>query len=289
MNFKLYIAAEGGSVYQWNIDKKELLPFYYDESNETMMGLAQHQGHLYAAGKSFIVKLKGHHVIERAVFKYNPDFHQMNWIDNGLNVTCTSINQVWSLDDELKVKRYLGIAPPKTREPVEYKKNYNHINNVFYNNGGYYVNLNWFSAQQYGMSGVAIYDHKFEHELSRYEYGWESHAFCFIKTKEQWSLVGSSAAIHKINHQHKAGLMIDGKIVFEHDPDEYFCKDFSLDKEHVYIVGGTVASRDGRAFADGVLFILDRNTFELKDKVVFKTSGGFCGCLLDEVDFSKNL
>ena len=32
--------------------------------------------------------------------------------------------------------------------------------------------------------------------------------------------------------------MINGELVFEHDPDKYFCNDFPMDDEHIYIVGG---------------------------------------------------
>ena len=37
--------------------------------------------------------------------------------------------------------------------------------------------------------------------------------------------------------------MVNGKLVFEHNPDKYFCKNFSMDNEHIYIVGG-VRARD---------------------------------------------
>ena len=60
--------------------------------------------------------------------------------------------------------------------------------------------------------------------------------------------------------------MVNGKLVFEHNPDKYFCKNFSMDNEHIYIVGGGESKRrEARGMASGVVFGLDRK-YELLEE-----------------------
>jgi hypothetical protein len=53
--------------------------------------------------------------------------------------------------------------------------------------------------------------------------------------------------------------MIDETLVFEYDPGKYYCKDFSMDDEHICVVGGENTTREKRKEAAGVVFILNRN------------------------------
>jgi hypothetical protein len=80
--------------------------------------------------------------------------------------------------------------------------------------------------------------------------------------------------------------MVNGELVFEHDPDKYFCKDFSMDDEHIYIVGGESKRREDRGLAAGVVFVLNRK-YELLEEHVLHGMGGLCGCRLPDVDYSN--
>ena len=74
--------------------------------------------------------------------------------------------------------------------------------------------------------------------------------------------------------------------MFAYEPNEFFCKDFSMDDEHIVIVGGTSAERGQRSSASGVVFILNRR-FELLSKEIISGLGGFNGCRLMGCDYSK--
>lgn len=80
--------------------------------------------------------------------------------------------------------------------------------------------------------------------------------------------------------------MVDGEIVFEHSPDEFFCKDFSVDDNYIYIVGGSVNTREQRGKGDGIVFVLDKN-YSLLEKKTAPDFGGFCGCLTANYDLTK--
>lgn len=155
--------------------------------------------------------------------------------------------------------------------------NYNHVNYVDFHQGKFYVDLNWFTRRQYGPSGVAVYDENWR-ELERFKFGWESHGFK-VKDGHKYALCGSSGAIKEINHPHKAGLMVDGKLVFEHDPSVLFAKDFCVSDDKIVIVGGAVEKRCSRKSSDGIIFILDRD-FNLQTKRSFESTGGFKGVIL---------
>lgn len=82
--------------------------------------------------------------------------------------------------------------------------------------------------------------------------------------------------------------MIGGDFVFKYDTHEYFCKDFSMDEERIYIVGGRNTQRERRAVADGVVFVLNRR-FELLEKHEISGFGGFNGCRLRGTDYSTGI
>jgi len=171
------------------------------------------------------------------------------------------------------------IAPPVVGRGVRYRDNYNHLNNVVCHEGKFYVCLNWLTNKQFGSSGVAVLDSNWE-ELERFEYGWEAHAFQFVDGRK-YALCGSSDRIKPVNHPCRAGLMVEGELVFEHETD-VFCKDLLLTHDRIYIVGGGVGNRESRGKRDGHLYILSRD-FDLLYEINFARSGGFCGV---ERDFS---
>jgi hypothetical protein len=136
-----------------------------------------------------------------------------------------------------------------------------------------------------GFGGYAKFDLAWN-EVERRAIGWESHALSVIdgKVMQLCCFSWRSAAISQ--HPQRAGLMINGEFVFHYDPQKYFCKDFSLDDENIYIVGGSNARRDPRASAVGVVFVLNK-TFELLREAELAGLGGFNGCRLQGIDHSK--
>lgn len=288
----IYIAG-GNNIYLYEIGIGICTKVFSVSLAETMMGLCRVGNVLYAGAKTkifkFIILNNGTiKIAKRFTAPGNfPAFHQISYNnkDGFLYVTCTQINQIWRLTKDLKLKRKFTINPPTIGDTVVYKKNYNHLNNVFFDGDKAYVCLNWLTTTQFGYSGVAVIDSTTMKELDRFEYGWESHNFCMIEGKK-YSLCGSSKAIKEVHHPHKAGLMVDGELVFEHDADTYFCKDFSVDDFFIYLVGGEVKTRNKRKIANGKLYILDRK-FNLVFENEFDNTGGFCGCLLNNIDYTK--
>jgi len=284
----IFLAAEGGALYRYNLTTATLTLVFKDEKNETLMGLEKKDDILYLGGKTRLFKFKMNNELTMLKTFTSPkghtSFHQIMIIDDYLYVTVTHRNEVWKFDLDLSLCKVFKIAPPNSSSPVQYGKNYNHLNNIFYDGDNFYVCLNWLTQKQYGPSGVAVLDSEMK-EVRRFEHGWETHNYLIFEDKE-YVLCGSSGAIKKVNHPHKGGLMVDGKLVFEYDPNRVFCKDFSIDKDHIYIVGGSIKERGQRDVSDGVLFILDRN-FEFEVEKVYPESGGLCGCLLVGCDFSK--
>ena len=289
-NKHLYLAAEGGKLYRYDLSFDRLDLIFFDENEETLMALAIYGNYLYVGGKSRLLKfeiiedeiklIKTTNEINKIKFPFRirkPDFHKMSIISEEILITATSYNQVWKFDLELDYKEAYSINPPFKFLPVWHKKNYNHINNIVRYRDRYYVCLNRL-AEQYGSSGVAVLDTKMREE-KRFEIGWEAHNFSFIDGKS-YVLCGSSGAIKQVYHPHKAGLMSNKKLVFEHDSDSFFCKDFTSDGKNIYIVGGSVGKRQQRALGDGVIYILDE-IHRLTGQKVFKQTGGFCGCLLN--------
>jgi hypothetical protein len=139
----------------------------------------------------------------------------------------------------------------------------------------FYVCLNCYH-KSYGYAGYAKFDLDWN-EIERRRIGWESHALSVIDGKIV-NLCSSSGAIKNISHPHRAGLMVNGELVFEHNPDKYFCKDFSMDDEHIYIVGGESKKREDRGKAAGVVFVLNRK-YELLKECVLPGTGGLCGAV----------
>ena len=294
----LIIAAEGGRLYHYDFAKDRLGLVFEEEGKETLMGLAKEGQCLYVGAKTRIYKLelnknnfykevKSSRKFLKRKFsrrKRDADFHQMDIIDGYLYITATGFNEIFKMDLGLNLVKYYKVKPPRRFFPIRYKWNYNHINNIFFHNDRFYVCLNWLTSTQYGPSGIAVLNEKME-ELERFEYGWETHNFSIINN-DKYVLCGTSGAIRKINNPHRSGLMVNGKLVFEHEPSSFFCKDFSMDDSFIYLVGGSVNKRDQRNKSCGVIFVLDRNYSLVKEKI-FSDSGGFCGCLAPGKDLTK--
>lgn len=266
---ELYIAG-GSSLYLYDGSLHPIL----EHTGETMMGLAWHEDTLFAGAKSKIYTVRDKKEVSCKEYNARADFHQCSIHDGRLYMACTSINQIWELGLDLALLTRRKITPPLGGKP-RYKVNYNHLNSVICHDGKFYVCLNWLTEKQYGPSGVAVLDGNWE-ELERFEYGWEAHAFQLVDG-QKYVLCGSSNRIKPVNHPHRAGLMVEGKLVFEHETD-VFCKDMLVTPKCIYIVGGGVGGRESRNRRDGHLFILDRQ-FELLDEVSFDRSGGFCGVI----------
>lgn len=290
-----FIASQKGKLYSYNPTNDSLsLAFNADDKAETLMGLEKKDGFLYVAGSNKIFKLKIDDKLTLIkIFmsqeKYILHFHQMMIINNYLHVAVTYYNQIWIFDLDLNLYKKIKIDPPIRRSPVGYKTNYNHLNSIFYQNGNFYVCLNWLTQKQYGPSGVAVLNDEMK-EIDYFEYGWELHNYMILENRK-YALCSSSGKIKGINHPHKAGLMVDGTLVFEYNPDLFFCKDFSIDKNFIYIVGGGVAKKEHRnadVLVGGIIFILDRK-FNHISTHKFDNVGQFLGCLLFHEDFTKGL
>lgn len=268
------------------------------------MGLSFHDGRLYFGGKTFlgiadtsqgdfnVMRIVDFHdrywgglkkrfgfrigAYERHLKYREPQFHQMTFHEDTLYVSATECKEVWEIDTDLRLRRRVILQP---RYP-----NYNHINNVFFDGDHFYVCLMRY-ARGFGYGGYAKFDRDWN-ELERRQLGWEAHAFSVIDG-HMLNLCASAGALTSVHHPHRAGLMLDGDFVFEHDPDEYYCKDFSMDDNNIYIVGGEVKPRHLRKTANGVVFVLDRQ-FNLVREHVIPDIGGVCGCRLPDIDYTDS-
>lgn len=270
---RLYLAG-GASLYLYDLNTGKL-ETVLSKAKESLMGLSYHGEELMAAAKSKIFRVKGTEVLSCHQFNARPDFHRSEIYDGTYYITCTAINEVWTMtpDDVLNFNRH-AIAPPLPGK-VKYKDNYNHLNSIFMHDDKFYVCLNWLTSEQYGPSGVAVLDESWK-ELDRFEYGWEAHSFRIIEGL-RYVICGSSGLIKDVNHPYRAGLLVDGELAFEH-PTDVFCKDFCVIGDYIYMVGGGVAHREARHKMRGVLYILDRNLHKV-DEREFEGSGGFCGVI----------
>jgi len=61
--------------------------------------------------------------------------------------------------------------------------------------------------------------------------------------------------------------MVDGELVFEHDPDESFCKGLCYDDDFIYLCGGRKMTRSKRKFSNSVIHILNKSDYSLVEKL----------------------
>ena len=307
MNKNLFLTCEGGRLYRLNLMTGVSTLLYQHPSRQTLMGLAFLRDAIYFAGRTFVVRgqLQGDQVVVQKELKglrkvkgltrqlrkfwerlgahsraveYTPQhFHQMNIALGKLFISDTERNEVLELDEDLNQIQRIVIQP--------HRRDYNHVNNVFWDGVSFYVCLNRY-WKPFGYSGYAKFTKEWE-EVERRTLGWESHALAIVQG-QIWNLVASSGTTKQIWHPHKAGLMVEGRLVFEHDPDQVFCKDFSVDDECIYLVGGQIRAREERKAADGFVFVLDRQYHLVKEFRISK-SGGICGCRLLGEDYSNGV
>lgn len=303
MNKYLYLACESGRILRFDTKNGKHDIVFEHPSKQTMMGLAFEDDNLYFGGKTFlgIAETKDNKFIIKKIRDYynpywgrlkkgfwfrvgsysrhlkyrEPQFHQMNIYNGSIFVSATDCNEVWELDRELNLLRRIIVQP--------HLPNYNHLNNVYFDGHHFYVCLMKY-GKQFGYGGYAKFNTEWD-EIERKNLGWEAHAFSLINGK-MYNLCASAGLRQKIYHPHSAGLMLDGEFVFEHDPDKYYCKDFSMDEEHIYIVGGEVKNRNQRKASDGIIFVLNRQ-FELLQEYIIPSIGGICGCRLPYLDYTN--
>lgn len=200
------------------------------------------------------------------------EFHHFE-VTEHIYLTGTWTNEIVVVDTLFNIIKRVPIKPPYNG-PIIYKQNYNHINNIFYNNNRFYVDLNWLNTQ-HGMSGYAVLDQNMS-EIGRYTFGWESHGFRIDENKRMCLCATTNKPT--VTHPKKSGLMVEEVLVFEHDTS-IFCKGLTVDKDHIYMSGGEQSDRDSRAEKDGIIFKLDKS-YNLIEKHRFKGTGGFCGITL---------
>ena len=277
MSQVILIGSSNGQIYTYDISTYKL-ELYNKPDNTGVMGLAKCDRHLFIASREMIIRhTEGHSPISRKFSANAPQFHQLMVHQRKVYITCTAINEIWIFDYNLNLLAKKHIAPPNPNAPVAWKGNYNHANSICYYNGSFYVGLNWLTSKQYGKSGVCVFNDDFK-EQRRFEYGWEIHGFTFVDN-QPYALCATSNPIGKsVNHPQRAGLMVNGKLVFEH-PIDVFCKAFVIATNRIYLLGGNVAVRHRRGNVGGVIYELDRN-FNLLTTHQFVNTGQFCGGML---------
>lgn len=247
------------------------------------MGICQHEDMLYVASLSrvFKVRMKDHALVTRTRnYLPSPGFHQMNFYDGKLYTTATKRNQIWIYDEDLKRTAKIKITPPNPDKRVRFKLNYNHINNIVKHKEAFYINLNWLTNEQYAHSGVLKTDEEFN-ESEKFQFAWESHDFQFVDGR-MMAICSTSGKDKQIRHPNTSGLMVDGELVWKHNPDESFCKSFCTDEQYIYFCGGMKALRKKRKNTSGVIYVIDKNTFELVKKITSNQLKGIRGARLIE-------
>ncbi len=307
MNNDLYLACDGGRLLTLNIKTGRTTLIYQHPTAQAMMGLAFSKGKVFFAGQTFLGvgaivqgKVDVENISEffplnwkkfyqimrgfwakfvgsesRALNYVNPQFHHMKLYQNKLYVAVTGRNEIWELSENLDLLGRLIIHP--------HIEDYHHMNNVYFDGKYYYVCLARY-MKDLGPGGFAKFDENWV-EIERQSLGWESHGLCVIEGKFYHLCSSSGVLKSPIFHPHRAGLMVNDELVFEYDADKYFCKDFSIDDQHIFIAGGEIKQRAERKNAKGVVFQLNRQ-FDLMKMHIIPQSGGIGGCHLSELDYT---
>ncbi len=277
---ELLLATVNGQVIRLDTDDPEPEVLYQGSGNEALMGICRDEEYLFVASlnRIYMFRMGDYRLLKRTRrARPSPDFHQMNIYNGLIYATATKRNQIWVFDRGLRRSRTVKIAPPDPGKKARYKKNYNHINAIVQHEGEFYINLNWLTAEQYGDSGVLRTDPEFR-ETGKFKYGWESHDFQFAGDR-MLAICSTSGKDKTILHPNRSGLMADGKLVWEHDPDESFCKGLCFDDRQLFICGGRKAERAARKHTAGIIYVLDKSTFELIKTIEHEQIRGLRGCL----------
>lgn len=278
----LLLATVNGQVVHFNTETQEYHVVFQSSENGPLMGICQQEDMLFVASLNRVYKIRRSDfslLKKTRLYIPSPGFHQMNYYNERLYTTATKKNQIWIYDKDLKRKQKIKVQPPYPDRRVKYKLNYNHINNIVKYQGAFFINLNWLNHKQYGESGVLKTDEKFN-VIEKFAYAWESHDFQFVEDK-MMAICSSSSKDKKILHPNTSGLMVDGELVWEHNPDESFCKALCHDDQHIFFCGGQKATREKRKNTPGVIYVIDRSTFKLVKKITDNQLLGVRGVILD--------
>ncbi len=269
----MYVTTQAGFVLQIDLENEIILSKWDSQENKNILGIKRLNDILFVCTQSKLYKLALPHykVLKKKNFGDN-SFHHILVKDNLIYLTSTSRNAIIIMNMKFRKIKVIKINPPIATKPVTWKKNYNHLNNIFYYKGKYYVDLNWLTTIQYSYSGVAVLDENYN-ELDRFTYGWESHCFCFINDKKH-ALCGTSNP-SEAKHPKQSGLMVESEIVFDHSL-KYYSKYFLKDEKNYYIFAGKTSERRNRAAQEGIIIDIDNN-YNLIKIHSFPRTGGFSG------------
>ena len=274
---KIYLTTESGKLLKY---EKGLSKILFDHPKKLpLMGIQKIRNLLYFSSKNqlFCLNLRKNTIKKSKIFysknffqkEFMPDFHHFLIHKNKIYITSTRNNQIWVFDLKFNLQKKITIKGPKFFLPINFKRNYNHINSIFLNNIFFYINLNQYK-KQYGSSGYVCLDKNFR-EIFRKEFAWTSHKFT-IFNNDKFVICGPSIDNKKFPY---AGLVKNDKIVFKHS-NKIFCKDYHINDNQIILVGGYFSPRETRKKSDGIIFVLNKK-FKLKNKIIIKNIGGIKG------------
>lgn len=278
---ELLLTTVNGQVIRLHTEMPEPEVVFQGSADEALMGICTDEDLLFVAslGRIYQLRREDWKILKKTrLYRPSPDFHQMNIYDGLLYATATRRNQIWVYGRDLRLSKKVNIDPPDPRRRVRYKKNYNHINAIVRHQGEFYINLNWLGTEQYGDSGVLKTDPEFR-ESGKFKYGWESHDLQFAGSS-MLAICSTSGKDKKILHPNRSGLMVDGQLVWEHDPDASFCKGLCYDEKHIFVCGGKKAERTRRKQTAGIIYVLDRNTYEPVKTIEHEKIRGLRGAIV---------
>ncbi|TKB67091.1 MAG: hypothetical protein E8D47_04670 [Nitrospira sp.] len=310
MSDSLYITTESGRVMAFDTGTSQLRVLYDDPSHEVLFGIACHGDRMFLSGATGLtagritphgfepvtthvpfpppMRGEGRRLMRwlwsqvgahsRAIPYDKPGLHQMNLYQDRLYIAATVWNEIWVVDFGLHMLERIALQP--------HRRDFYHLNNVFCDGAAFYVCLNRYDGR-HGIGGYAKFDLAWN-EIERRAIGWQSHAFSVIDGRTVQLCCLDPATDTQGRYPRRAGLLVNHDLVFEYDARQYFLKDFSMNNDRIYIVGGSTTERTNRASSTGVLFVLTRD-YELIEECIFPGTGGFNGCRLTGIDYSKGV
>lgn len=225
-------------------------------------------------------------LITRVEYDHNPIFHQISIIKDRLYATATLLNIIIVTDLDFEHQEEHVLKYPR----------YSHINNIYGDEDYLYVSMGQFVGYKHGPSGVLVLDYEFN-EIGRFPYGYCAHGFCIVGGKK---IAISNKPLPDINfdledepeEEEKLGcLLVDEEPVFKFEDNgiyNYFFKDLSIGEEYIYLVGGDMKkSRNDRKTTGAIIVAIDRETYDLVDRIEFDGFGALIGMRLLGKDYSK--
>ncbi len=274
----IYLMSQSGNVYFYNWSEFGCLEMFSIPPRGMGLTLTG-DGHMAVGNKNEVRVLDGDGEQKFDAGDERYGFHHIKPYGEKLLVAATGRDEIIVLSADLEVEDVINLQKLLRGHVVDGFTDFYHANAACYRDGLIYVDLNHYYGED--RSGVLVLDESYD-KVDEFQFGWETHGLTRIDGS-LYALCGNSWK--DLNHPYRAGLFVDGELVFDHDPNEVFCKDFSVDEDYIYLVGGDVCRRSGRTEADSVLFLLDRD-FNLLEKKVFDGKGDFAGCLLSGEDLT---